>query len=194
MDLEILKKAGLNEYESKVFLCLSKEEKIKPSSIAKESGVPRSRVYDVLKSLMNKGLVIENEDNVKSFRLNNLEECRKILINEHEERIKELRLSINQMLENAKINKLEEKQESNIKNVKEYYVGIKPSPAVIEEINPKIPKIFLKDGFPYRINIIDGRELEIINGDKIISTNYKPLIKTMELLIRKLCENGKGQA
>lgn len=49
---------GLNEYESKVWISLLMKGVSSVGEIAETSGVPRSRVYDVLESLERKGFVI----------------------------------------------------------------------------------------------------------------------------------------
>ncbi len=54
MDLKIL---GLNDYEAKTYEMLVKLGKATAASIAKQSGVPYGRVYDVLASLELKGLL-----------------------------------------------------------------------------------------------------------------------------------------
>ncbi len=55
--IESLRKFGLNEYESKVYYAASKASPSSASNISKSSGVPRARVYDVLRSLEVKGFV-----------------------------------------------------------------------------------------------------------------------------------------
>lgn len=59
---ELIKKVkyyfGLNVYESKVWLALLSKNGASVGEIAEISGVPRSRVYDVLKSLEKQGFVI----------------------------------------------------------------------------------------------------------------------------------------
>ncbi len=55
----LLKEAfGLTAYESKVYLALLGRE-TSPADIAKASGVPQSRTYDTLRSLVQKGFVTE---------------------------------------------------------------------------------------------------------------------------------------
>jgi HTH-type transcriptional regulator, sugar sensing transcriptional regulator len=48
---------GLTDYESKVYLSLASQISADAFEISDKSGVPRSRTYDVLKSLHNKGFV-----------------------------------------------------------------------------------------------------------------------------------------
>jgi len=55
--IESLRKFGLNEYESKVYFAASRASPSSASNISRVSGVPRARVYDVLRSLEVKGFV-----------------------------------------------------------------------------------------------------------------------------------------
>ena len=54
----LLKRAGLNEYESKAYNSLISLGESSASSISKNSGIPRARVYDVLMGLEKKGFVV----------------------------------------------------------------------------------------------------------------------------------------
>ncbi len=67
MDQELLimnnmKKLGFSEYESKAYLKLLEEFPLNGYALSKNSGIPRSRIYEVLKSLINKQLVFEQEE------------------------------------------------------------------------------------------------------------------------------------
>ncbi|CUX76787.1 TrmB family transcriptional regulator [Thermococcus chitonophagus] len=59
---------GLKEYEARVYATLVIIGPAKASDIAKESGVPRPRVYDVLKELHRKGFVEISEGSPTYFR------------------------------------------------------------------------------------------------------------------------------
>lgn len=59
--LPTLQKLGLTYYEAKVYLSLMTLGVAKPSAIAEESGVPRTKIYEVLKKLeKDKWVNIEN--------------------------------------------------------------------------------------------------------------------------------------
>jgi len=83
---------GLNEYESKVWLSLLMKGISSVGEISELSGVPRSRVYDVLESLEKKGFVIMKLGKpIKYIALSPSEVIERIklnLINEAKERIK----------------------------------------------------------------------------------------------------------
>ncbi|MBO8174120.1 MAG: TrmB family transcriptional regulator [Thermococcus sp.] len=66
--IEKMKLLGLKEYEAKVYAALAVLGPSKASEIAKESGVPRPRVYDVLKELYKRGFVDISEGNPTYFR------------------------------------------------------------------------------------------------------------------------------
>lgn len=60
--IEDMKKMGLTEYESKAYLKLLQNYPANGYSLSKNSGIPRSRIYEVLDSLKNKQMVFEQED------------------------------------------------------------------------------------------------------------------------------------
>ena len=53
-----LKELGFTEYEAKAYLALLKESPVTGYAAAKNSGVPRSKIYEVLDSLVSRGDVI----------------------------------------------------------------------------------------------------------------------------------------
>lgn len=60
-DIETLKKLGLTTYEATAYLTLSSLISATATDISKSSQIPRSKVYDVLKHLSEKGFIeIEN--------------------------------------------------------------------------------------------------------------------------------------
>lgn len=58
-----LKKLGFNEYEAKSYVSLVKQGPVSAYQVSKESGIPRARIYDVLNSLVEKGIVLREEIN-----------------------------------------------------------------------------------------------------------------------------------
>ena len=55
--VEKLKRVGLTEYEARVYLCLLKNHLNSGTKLSKKSGVPRTKIYAVLRSLQQKGWV-----------------------------------------------------------------------------------------------------------------------------------------
>ncbi|MCE4049201.1 MULTISPECIES: helix-turn-helix domain-containing protein [Bacillaceae] len=58
-----LKKLGFNEYEAKAYVSLVKSGPVTAYQVSKESGIPRARIYDVLTTLVEKGIVLKEEIN-----------------------------------------------------------------------------------------------------------------------------------
>lgn len=62
-----LEELGLTDYEIKVYSNLIQNERVTASEIAQLSGVPRTKSYEILSNLCNKGLCIEIPDNVRKY-------------------------------------------------------------------------------------------------------------------------------
>jgi len=104
---DLLKKFGLSEYEALAYSTLLSLGSAKASIIGKDSGIPQSKVYEVLEQLANKQLVEFVGGRPKEFRaippqvaLTNLLEERKSELKELEESIKLLQ-SIRPIRENV---------------------------------------------------------------------------------------------
>jgi len=52
-----LQKVGLTEYEAKVYLCLLRNHLNTATKLSEKSGVPRTKIYQVLESLKRKGWI-----------------------------------------------------------------------------------------------------------------------------------------
>lgn len=59
MIIEDMKKLGLSEYEAKAYLKLIEDYPVNGYTLSKNSGIPRSRIYEVLDSLKKKQIVFE---------------------------------------------------------------------------------------------------------------------------------------
>jgi len=98
--IEELKDLGLTHYESKAFRILLKE-KLNLSDLSKKSGVPFGKIYSVVKSLKEKGLVEETNSRPKLIYVENASDVISKLIKEKQnmqtaiiEKIKELATEI----------------------------------------------------------------------------------------------------
>lgn len=60
--VEQMKRLGLTEYEVKAYLTLLSEHPINGYALSKNSGIPRSRIYEILDGLKKKQLVFEHKD------------------------------------------------------------------------------------------------------------------------------------
>ena len=56
-----LKAMGFTEYEAKSYVSLIKQGTVTAYQVSKDSGIPRSRIYDTLKTLVEKGIVLKEE-------------------------------------------------------------------------------------------------------------------------------------
>jgi len=67
--IDKLQNFGLNQYEAKAYVSLLSIGTSNAYSISKASGIPRSRIYDILESLTNRGVVMfeETSDNIKNY-------------------------------------------------------------------------------------------------------------------------------
>ncbi len=88
--VEALKIFGLSEYEAKVLLALIAKGELTAKEIAEFSGVPRTSVYDVIKSLINKGLV-EAYGKPMKFKALNSDELMRIFSKKVEENLRYLK-------------------------------------------------------------------------------------------------------
>lgn len=71
MAVELLRRLGLNQKEIRVYLGLLETGKTKTGPLVKKTGIPSSRIYHVLGSLEEKGLVgAVHHGGVKIFRAN----------------------------------------------------------------------------------------------------------------------------
>lgn len=66
--IEALKKMGFREYEARVYATLASKKEATASEIHKLSGVPRTKVYEVLRTLESKGFVETIKSSPASFR------------------------------------------------------------------------------------------------------------------------------
>lgn len=65
--LEILKNLNFTEYEAKAYLALLEESPLSGYAVAKNSGVPRSRIYEVLDSLVIRGDILVSPGNTPQY-------------------------------------------------------------------------------------------------------------------------------
>ena len=65
--IDILRDFRFSDYEIRILLCLIQEGELTASEISEKSGVPRTSVYDVIRSLENRGLV-ESYGKPRKFR------------------------------------------------------------------------------------------------------------------------------
>lgn len=65
--LEILKNFNFTEYEAKAYIALLEESPLTGYAVAKNSGVPRSKIYEVLDSLAMRGDILISHGNTQQY-------------------------------------------------------------------------------------------------------------------------------
>lgn len=96
-DHSILEELGLSKNESKVYRSLVEFGKLSAGETSAKSGVSYSKIYNVLDSLISKGLVLVIPEKTKKFGPNNPDSLSKLIdekekkLNAAKEKIKELK-------------------------------------------------------------------------------------------------------
>jgi hypothetical protein len=67
MEMQSLTSLGLNAYESAAYIALLSRPALGSAEVVSRSSIPRQRVYDVLASLVSKGLCIERNTTPKTY-------------------------------------------------------------------------------------------------------------------------------
>ena len=78
--IELLKKLGLTEYESKVYYSLTKLGESSVKDIVLDSKVPRSKVYEILESLEKKNKIVTLPVTPKKFKILDIESINQEII------------------------------------------------------------------------------------------------------------------
>lgn len=101
-----LQQLGLNIYEAKVYLALMERDSLDTGEVAKISRVPRARTYDVLDSLLNKGLASLRPGKLKKYSALEIETFKRKLVSdtkkeyvEKEKKIERVSLTLRRKLE-----------------------------------------------------------------------------------------------
>lgn len=81
---------GLTLYEARVYVALIRRDGSTPAEVAKVAGVPRPRIYDVIASLVAKGLASERPGRTARFVAVPPDDAVNKLVNIHRERLQTL--------------------------------------------------------------------------------------------------------
>ncbi|WP_227133094.1 TrmB family transcriptional regulator [Halorubellus salinus] len=92
--IELLQQLGLKEYEAKSFVALTRRHHGTAKEISETSDVPRTRVYDAIRVLESKGLVVTQHSNPQVFRAVTIDEAVNTLQSEYVERTETLRSAL----------------------------------------------------------------------------------------------------
>jgi len=88
--IRTLRTCGLTEYESKVYFTLLLTDRSRMLDIAKKSSVPQSKIYSVVDSLNEKGLVDVPEDGLKTAKAREMEQYLSREINARQKEISKM--------------------------------------------------------------------------------------------------------
>ncbi len=92
--VELLQQLGLQEYEAKAFVALTRLPQGTAKEISDISEVPRTRVYDAVRVLESKGLVEVQHSSPQQFRAVSVDEATDTLHQEYETRTERLRKTL----------------------------------------------------------------------------------------------------
>ncbi|MEA3414196.1 MAG: helix-turn-helix domain-containing protein [Nanoarchaeota archaeon] len=130
--IEVLQYCGLKTAEAQVYLTLTKIGKTTTGKIVKESGVHSSKIYAVLESLIEKGLVSYSViKNRKYFKAEDPEQLNN-LIQEKEEQLKQEKKSVAIFSKEIKKTQTLHKKEETSTNTT--YEGIKGIKSALNEV------------------------------------------------------------
>jgi len=88
--VERLVRLGLTQYEARAYVALIRRDGSTPAEIAKFASVPRPRIYDVIASLVAKGLASERPGRTAKFVATPPDEAAGTLMKIHSERLQTL--------------------------------------------------------------------------------------------------------
>lgn len=88
--IPMLKNFGLSDNEAKVFIALASFGDSRASEIAKNTNVPRSKIYEIIKNLHKKGFAEILPEKIVKFRAVSFEKVSQLLMEDREKEIKSL--------------------------------------------------------------------------------------------------------
>jgi HTH-type transcriptional regulator, sugar sensing transcriptional regulator len=97
--VEKLTRLGLTSYEAKAYLALTRRGSSTAAQVSRLAGVPRQRIYDVLASLVEKGLASSKPGRVVKYAATAPELALERLLSDHRQQLEELERSVGTMIE-----------------------------------------------------------------------------------------------
>ena len=94
-EIDILKKAGLNEAQAKLYDCLLKNGALSPTELATKTGQSRENCYAIAKKLIELGVIEQTDDKKTKYKVLNpsalevLAEKRRKVVAKNEKFVKE---------------------------------------------------------------------------------------------------------
>ena len=93
-----LTRLGLTSYEAKAYLALIRRDSYTAAQVARQSGLPRQRIYDVLGSLVQKGLATARPGSVVKYAATAPELAVERLIDAHRQDLQEMEHDAREMV------------------------------------------------------------------------------------------------
>lgn len=93
-----LTRLGLTSYEAKAYLALIRRDSYTAAQVARQSGLPRQRIYDVLGSLVQKGLATSRPGSVVKYAATAPELAVERLIEAHRNQLAEMERDARRMI------------------------------------------------------------------------------------------------
>src|SRR6476660_850854 len=97
--VEALTRLGLTEYESRAYLTLMARDRYTAAELARSAGIPRQRIYDVLGSLSERGLVRSRPGPVARYTAVDPQAAANRLMTVHREAFEELEKTTDQLVD-----------------------------------------------------------------------------------------------
>lgn len=119
--MEKLKALGLNKYETEAYLTLLKMGKTTAYRLSENSEVPFGRVYEILESLENKGLVTLESKDPKKYEAVNPEIGLRALLNEKGKEWKEEKEELEDFIDSLEYKEKEVEEVKFVKSKEVYY-------------------------------------------------------------------------
>ncbi|MAG45465.1 MAG: hypothetical protein CMH63_01685 [Nanoarchaeota archaeon] len=133
---EILSKIGLTKQESTVYLSLLELQEAQTGVLCKFTKIASSNIYQILDSLIKKGLVsFRMQNNIKVFMSSPPDSLNELFL-EKQKKLDLERKEIAKLVSNLKRKELEEEPQSNYK----YYEGLVGIKSMWHEINSRMSK------------------------------------------------------
>lgn len=93
-----LTRLGLTTYEAKAYLALIRRDSYTAAQVARSAGLPRQRIYDVLSSLVEKGLAAARPGTVVKYAAIAPDVAVELLIESHRQQLNQLEREANSMV------------------------------------------------------------------------------------------------
>jgi sugar-specific transcriptional regulator TrmB len=97
-----LTRLGLTSYEAKAYLTLIRRDSFTAAQVARQSGLPRQRIYDVLGSLVQKGLAVNRPGTVVKYAATAPELAIDLLLTAHRDDLSRMERDARSMVNDLK--------------------------------------------------------------------------------------------